>query len=372
MAREVIQPPSEPITEVLFMTVSPSGTVYLSDFRGRGVAWMYSSEGKLLGRLGRAGKGPGEFESLEIVGFRGDTVFASDAMLDRLTYFDRKGNVIGTVTPILTKSPIPPTTTAAHLREGTLVIRKIMADGSVFVFDTRSAPVPALGPMSAAPTAWVHLRIARSELGKKDPAQILDTLAVVNVNKPFKGIVKIGGMPSRIQQPWDDSDLAEASSNGAIYAYVQRTVAAGEKPSYTMLIRSPARVLGKGSIAYAPVSITDEDVETLRTQFISNLSSAQKAAAGEGAIKNAFDESLYRPAHKPAVSALLVGNDSTVWVRRQPSSQTVTWELYNTSGQLIATAEVPASFKAFAVNGRALWGSEVVDDEVVLVKYAAK
>ena len=41
----------------------------------------------MVRRLGRKGRGPGEFESTEMIGLLADTIWVSDRLLRRITYF---------------------------------------------------------------------------------------------------------------------------------------------------------------------------------------------------------------------------------------------------------------------------------------------
>jgi len=76
------------------------GAVRLSDGRivigdgGNSVVQYYSSDGTLLGAVGREGDGPSEFRTLQAIGkARGDTVWAYDFSHHRVTFISPEGTV---------------------------------------------------------------------------------------------------------------------------------------------------------------------------------------------------------------------------------------------------------------------------------------
>ena len=56
---------------------------------------VFSSDGGLLGIIGRRGQGPGEFEEVSRVGLHGDEVWVSDGLSGRVSFFDALGFVPG-------------------------------------------------------------------------------------------------------------------------------------------------------------------------------------------------------------------------------------------------------------------------------------
>ncbi len=53
---------------------------------------VYGLDGRYRRTIGRAGAGPGEFDGLEVIGVLGDTLWAVDGNLRRITYFDSATN----------------------------------------------------------------------------------------------------------------------------------------------------------------------------------------------------------------------------------------------------------------------------------------
>lgn len=68
------------------LDVGPDGSVYVGDRSGQ--LFVFASDGSVIRRLGRKGRGPGEFEHIQSVRvLPGDSVYVFDASLERATVF---------------------------------------------------------------------------------------------------------------------------------------------------------------------------------------------------------------------------------------------------------------------------------------------
>lgn len=77
------------LNRVTQVSVGPDGRVVIVDL-GEHVIQQFDSAGGYLGSIGREGRGPGEFQGIA-VGWLADTLYAIDAALGRVTYFDAGG-----------------------------------------------------------------------------------------------------------------------------------------------------------------------------------------------------------------------------------------------------------------------------------------
>lgn len=75
------------------MDVDRDGQLYVMDAQERKIR-VYSPGGKLVRKIGGPGQGPGEFQGVPRFGVHGDTVWAFDISANRITLFDRSGNVL--------------------------------------------------------------------------------------------------------------------------------------------------------------------------------------------------------------------------------------------------------------------------------------
>lgn len=72
---------------------SPSGLVAVAEADLHKVI-LLDSTGSIVGRIGRQGAGPGEFDAVSLVAFWGDSLAAYDAALHRLSFIRRNGDLI--------------------------------------------------------------------------------------------------------------------------------------------------------------------------------------------------------------------------------------------------------------------------------------
>lgn len=75
--------------------VDRDGNVYAFEGQAAQIR-VYDPQGRHLRTIGRRGEGPGEFEDSPVFGVVGDTIWAYDSTLRRVTLFDRRGTVLST------------------------------------------------------------------------------------------------------------------------------------------------------------------------------------------------------------------------------------------------------------------------------------
>ena len=87
--------PSWALSEISSADVDADGNIYVGQPQEQHVK-VFAADGSLLRTIGRRGKGPGEFSSVTAVRVLRDTLWVSDARLQRVTYFSLDGRVIRT------------------------------------------------------------------------------------------------------------------------------------------------------------------------------------------------------------------------------------------------------------------------------------
>jgi len=88
----------EDFSVVRAVNVGPNGRIAVP-LRQDGEVRVYDAAGTAIGVFGRPGEGPGEFGVLTSVGFVGDTLWARDGRLRRITFFAPDGSVLRTWSP---------------------------------------------------------------------------------------------------------------------------------------------------------------------------------------------------------------------------------------------------------------------------------
>jgi len=102
------------------------GTIVVVDRLASQIS-LFDAAGVFVRNLGGRGEGPGEFQILHYVWARGDTLWASDGLLSRISVFDRDGNVLETI----------PVEVAPGM--GSATAHTQFADGAILVLNARPA-----------------------------------------------------------------------------------------------------------------------------------------------------------------------------------------------------------------------------------------
>jgi hypothetical protein len=101
-----VNDPDAGFSSIAYVDVDRDGNIYVGEGLDVEIR-VYSPEGELLRRIGRRGEGPGEFDGLPRFGVQGDTVWAYDNGLRRITLFDREGAVLETALAQEVQVPLP-------------------------------------------------------------------------------------------------------------------------------------------------------------------------------------------------------------------------------------------------------------------------
>lgn len=163
-----------PLVEVNGTRLLPDGRVAVVSGSEKAVLY-FDAQGKLAGRAGRDGAGPGEFRSVDLIGNLGDSLLIWDAQLDRSTLLDPAGKVTRNFSVSKGDSATTP-------RFG-FAPAALFADGSLLVAGRAGA---STGDRSGLRRDTVPLRHAdaRGTLGHPI-ADVLGSEAIVVVGKKF-------------------------------------------------------------------------------------------------------------------------------------------------------------------------------------------
>lgn len=160
---------------------------------------IFDEKGRSQGEFGRSGQGPGEFGRATAVGLRGDTIWVSDGVLRRVTYFTFSGKVLRTI-PV----KFPTDTGRAPVR---LTVLAILKDGSM----VGSTPT-ALG---ISPDT---LPESRRKIFRFD-GERADTLLTFPAGHPMLRFSRTG---VSTYQPFNDGDLWQVDPDGEYTVRLER------------------------------------------------------------------------------------------------------------------------------------------------------
>jgi hypothetical protein len=365
MVREVLQEPSIPMRSVDKIEIAPDGSVFAFPFSDATAAWVFDTAGKFLRQLGRAGKGPGEFDAIASIGFFGDTMWAWDRGNDRLTFFRPDGTVASSVNiPGMYPLPLRPKRTA------TLAMMRLLPDSSAVLEEIRQSGEDEV------PDPWIVVRVPQADLAARGkPPRVLDTVALLY--DPFhigrENVIRAGTKTFYPPDLWQAYALFASSSTGDVYAMVDREPKEQEPHTFSITIRMLPGAPKRTVIPYTPVPITEADIDSGWVAYRATMGERKSDWPTDTELRGQYGRALWRPAHVPTVRNLLVSNDTTIWLERPSSNGKQLWEIYDVNAKLIARAEVGRSFKPLAASKRSLYGTETNESGVEsIVRYRAK
>ena len=180
LALEAESEPDLYLTRIRSVDVDSGGQVFLADGSEGGIT-VLTPDLKYLGTVGRAGEGPGEFESRQVQILPGDTLLVYDSALGRLTFFDPEDLEVASTSrpPDLARGPVS-------------LLWKLPGQGRYFALDR--LPYVA-GESEAADEVRRDALIALDE--SSDP--VSDTLLFVPAAERLvarqPGMLMVGGHP---------------------------------------------------------------------------------------------------------------------------------------------------------------------------------
>lgn len=273
-------------------------------------ARVFDASGGLLAHLGREGKGPGEFEFPVRLGVvSADSVAVWDIALQRVTVLDLDGGSAREIS--LRPMPAYPTMQFAVL-DGNFVI------GSRVNRPSRSAEL--------MPQSVVLLRYSRS-------GTLVDTLATLPNGEA--AWITAGAM-AMFGPPLFGSHAVIASNGTLMYA-------TGGSTASVRAFDVTGKVVA--AVRWQPPdrSVTSADLGTYRENRLEHVS-----AAGRPQLRRWFEATPVAKSF-PATSALVAGNDGSLWVEtyQRPGSDAETWLSFERGGQFRCRATLARRFRAF-------------------------
>jgi hypothetical protein len=221
-------------------------------------------------------------------------------------------------------------------------------------------------------TIW--LRVA--PVGSEPPfrARVLDTLADLNVADRTRavGVIPLERGSSYFLQPFNDERLFALSPDGRLSVTITRETTRATNATYVIEGRPVGGAKFRISVPYEARTLAPRDVERAweRAEAHHHLTRDFRT---DSAARSAFERVLYRPVHVPAVRAVLIGSDHTIWVQREDADVTARWDVFDGRGKQLGWAELPDGARVKAVTRDGAWGVEsYVDEMEQVVKYRIK
>jgi hypothetical protein len=315
------------------IAVAPDGDVYVSQ-PGEFDIKVFDTQGHLVRTIGHLGDGPGGFQTIMEIGFLGDTLYAVDLALGRVSLFTTSGEVLATLETVPRGlggmfRPVPPLELCPG---GTAIATPGVFNGI---------------PVAAVPRV-PYLRIDRR-------GNILDTLAWRRRAHPSmilhgRGIITTG-------QPFSDGSIVAVTRDGSRVAVVDRTEPgrASDATYRVSVLTSSRDTVYSRLYTYTPVPMegawVDSTVVSLAHRVRPIFTSAQEA-------QDTVRKAMFVPKYALAVSRALYSDAGELWIEREDiPGRSETWIALDSSGTPLAHVTLPAGLEVRLVGKDALWGS---------------
>lgn len=294
----------------------------------------FDSKGRFVSKWGRNGSGPGEMRHPNLLGWYRDTLWVFDESLARITLFRQSGIPVRSIR-------LPVSGRGYLLNSGSVVALPSLIYGA----GRRKGP---------------PLLIRRySQQGI-----LLDTLLTI---PPVYGILEYQRNGSTIvgTQPFEDGPIVKADANGTGFVIVERTVESHHHFTVTR-IRPSGDTLFTHSYSYQPVSLSSHQFSRVVDQLLHD-----GPPIPDPDVRGRIEKALFRPAHLPSITEVVIGSDSTLWLRREiAEAPNVRWTVLRKDGVPQFDVNLPSSLYVQVASADAVWGI-AIDDEGVpsVVRY---
>jgi hypothetical protein len=308
------------LTAVRDMAVDDAGRIITAHPQEHSIL-VHDAAGERIARLGGEGEGPGEFQRLGTIGLVGDTLWAFDYGLYRITYFSVGHGTAGA-------TGVEDASAGAGTHDVGDVLRTVTVPIELGRDPAASPPRPrgALpdGRLYGSSPAWSR-EIARGTITETAVVAMDTTGAVTDTlyEQPVSVWViqdpnsDRPGFGSYRPQPWADEPLFRIAPRAAAYVVVDRRVRAEPGPSYQVSrLTFDGDTLFSRSFPYDPVPVDPAAADSLIDSWVSRLvESGYRGAPGARQAEEWARADLFVPAHTPPVRQLVVGRDGTIWLR---------------------------------------------------------
>ncbi|MXY31831.1 MAG: hypothetical protein F4179_01830 [Gammaproteobacteria bacterium] len=325
------------VTSVMDLAIGPDGALYVAQALVPEIT-VFSPDGRVLRRIGRAGQGPGDIQLAGLgVGWIADTLWISD--LNRIQLFTTDERVPEEMIQFSVAVPEEGSrlTPGRMLADGTVVGRRVINDG-------RARSSRGAGPGLAL------RRLSRS-------GEVLDTIATIhwpdnavrNERDPglFPGIHPLRDLPPIGLKEY----LTTLRPDGTAVVQIREVHEDAAPPTFELLVISIRgdTVLNR-AVEYEPRDVTSAMERRLADEYAgwrvgdyapSSLFTPRLTETTLELRRRAARGVFRVPEHHPPVRQVVAGTDGTIWLLREMCEDRVDiWEIYGSDGTLEGTVEI--------------------------------
>jgi len=327
------------LTTVHWLGVSRGGTIIASQ-RMDGNLRVYDATGRLLKVLGRTGGGPGEFGSIGLSGWTGDSLWVHDGSLGRISYV-RADATLGEPRPVPSVPSAALPKDLVGLVTGT-VPSALYPDGSTLFKLTAPQPPSADGNIGRREAYWLV-----SEKGA--PRQV----ALGGVGETCT--VKFEG--GFLFKPFCRETLLRESPDGMHLAAIDQL---NDSTVDVVMMRRDGSELWRRRVSSVPTSMT-------RAAWDSIIATRTKLRLSPPA--HTAWTGLTAPPRFPPLRSALIGRDGSVWIEGW-GKNVRPWTVLRPDGSTLGRLNLPGRAKLAVADLQQIWTIELDQDDLPsIVRY---
>ncbi len=325
------------VTSVMDLAIGPDSALYVAQAMVPEIT-VFSPDGRVLRRIGRAGQGPGDIQFAGLgVGWIADTLWISDR--NRIQLFTTDERVPEEVIQFSVSVPEEGSrlTPGRMLADGTLIGRRVITDGRARL------------SRGASPGLALR-RLSRS-------GEVLDTIAIMHWPdnavqnerdaRLFPGIHPLRDLPLIGLKEY----LTALRPDGTAVVQIGKVHEDATPPTFELLVIS----IGGDTLLHRTVEYERREVNSAMERRLadeyagwrvgdyapSSLSAPQLTEATLERRRRAARDVFRVPEHHPPVRQVVAGTDGTIWLLREMREDRVdVWEIYGSDGTLEGTVEI--------------------------------
>lgn len=339
--------PNYSLSHVGDLAVGSGGEIYVAQPEEK-LLRQYDARGTFLRSIGRLGRGPGELQDLDRIGWKGDTLWAADRDQYRVNFYTRAGRAIGTAgrgSPVVpgTGRPTPPSAA--------------LIDGSMLGWPTPTASSVQAGSARALPL----LRMNRA-------GAIQGGFGTVEVLGAFESIRR-ARMMMNLSLPVSYNSLWDVAPNGSSVVVVHRGPAQSDDRSTFRVAsyRASGSAIFDRVYHYTPRVIPAASRDSIH-EVLADLFIRSGFVQAQGQARSFARDSVSLPRFQPPVSDLAVGRDGTIWLGRERiGARSVEYLVLGPDGGILASVAAPPGLRILQAQRDMVWGVELDDLEIPYV-----
>ncbi|WP_420463683.1 6-bladed beta-propeller [Candidatus Palauibacter sp.] len=330
--------PDWPLTKVGDVVIGHDGRLFVSQPQARAV-YVLDETGRVTDTIGRQGEGPGEFMGLAALGLLGDTLFASDPDLGRVSFFSPDGDFIRSRQWIADMEP-------RRVEDGSQLL--LLPGPPVALFSGGSALVrPNMMLLPEPPGEEVRRTTLRIPLLKIDAeSRVVDTLAWEETTSATVGLRRRGSV-FQIAAPFQRHPHTAIMPNGA-GVVVARDLESGRASVSVNRIGPGADTLFSRNYTYRPIPVAEADLERSLGDLTVFPPDVDGGPDGPDFMRPLREAGLV-PETLPPVTGLVAGQDGSIWLRREEgAADRIAWTVLEKNGEVRGTVSLPCGHRVVA------------------------